>query len=108
MSLFVGNISRSVTSNDLEKEFGSFGPVKINYKGSYSFAEFDHEKDAEDALESLQAKDMGGRRINIEWSKKSRKFDDSKNRRRRSVSRGKGDDKCFNCGIRGHYSRDCR
>ena len=108
MSLFVGNISKSVTASELEKLFGEYGSCRINYKGSYAFAEFDHEKDAEEAQEQLQSKDMGGRKINIEWSKKSRKFDESKSRRRRSVSPRRNDGRCFNCGRKGHYLRDCK
>ncbi len=108
MSLFIGNISRSVTVGDLEKEFTSFGHCSINYKGSYSFAEFDNEKDAEEAMEHLQSKIMGGKRINIEWSKKSKKFDSDNNKRGRSISPRKRDGRCYNCGLKGHYLRDCR
>lgn len=107
MSLFIGNLSKSITSSELEKTFGDFGSCRINYKGSFAFAEFENEKDAEDALENLQSKEMGGRRINIEWSKKSRRFDESK-RRRRSVSPRRKDGRCYNCGSKGHFLRDCK
>lgn len=109
MSLFIGNISRSVTANDLEKSFGEYGSCRINYKGSYAFAEFENDKDAEEALDALQQKNLGGRPINIEWSKKSKKFDATKSkRRRRSISPKKGEGRCYNCGSKGHYLRDCR
>jgi RNA recognition motif-containing protein len=108
MSLFIGNISKSVSSSELEKLFSEYGSVRINYKGSYAFAEFDHEKDAEEALDSLKNKDMGGRKINIQWSKKSRKYDETKNRRRSISSRGRNDGRCYNCGKKGHYLRDCK
>jgi RNA recognition motif-containing protein len=109
MSLFVGNISKSVSAADLEKSFGEHGTCRINYKGTYAFAEFESEKDAEDALENLQSKQLGGRPINIEWSKKSRKYDSSKmKRRRRSSSPRRREGRCYNCGSRGHYLKDCR
>jgi RNA recognition motif-containing protein len=109
MSLFIGNISKSVNSSELEKAFSEYGPCKINFKGSFAFAEFEQEKDAEQAITNLQGKEMSGRKINIEWSKKSKRFDDSKiSRRKRSTSRGKNDGRCFNCGRKGHYSRDCK
>ena len=109
MSLFIGNISKTVTANDLEKSFNEYGSCKINYKGTYAFAEFDSEKDAEDALDHLQSKNLGGRPINIEWSKKSKRYDASKSkRRRRSISPRKKEGRCYNCGSRGHYLRDCR
>jgi RNA recognition motif-containing protein len=109
MSIFIGNISRSVTEADLEKSFSEYGSCKINYKGSYAFAEFDAEKSAEDALDHLQGKNFGGRPINLEWSKKSRKYDPSKSkRRRRSISPRTSEGRCYNCGSRNHYLKDCR
>ena len=100
-SLFIGNISNNVSASDLENEFSKYGPCKINYKGAFAFAEFDNEKDAEEAMVKLQKKSMGGRELNIEWSKKSKKYEGS---RRRSLSpRGK----CYSCGRSGHYARDC-
>ena len=66
MSLFIGNISNSVDASQLEKIFGEYGPCKINYKGTYAFAEFEKEKDADDAYRQLHRKNMGGRKINIE------------------------------------------
>lgn len=85
MSLFVGNISRSVRARDLEEEFGKFGRCDINHKvcsptdwyskGSYAFVEFKDEKEAEDALHELKGKNMGGLEIAVEWSKKSSRYD---------------------------------
>jgi RNA recognition motif-containing protein len=109
MSLFIGNISKSISSTDLEKAFNEHGTCKINYKGTYAFAEFENEKDADDAYEHLQSKLLGGRALNIEWSKKSRRFDASKSKRRRkSSSPRRREGRCYNCGSRGHYLKDCR
>jgi arginine/serine-rich splicing factor 7 len=109
MSLFIGNISKSVSAGDLEKSFSDHGTCRINYKGTYAFAEFDSEKDAEVALGHLQGKQLGGRPINIEWSKKSKNFDaSSTKRRRRSSSPSRREGRCFNCGSKGHYAKDCR
>ena len=100
-SLFIGNISNSIGQSDLESEFQKYGPCKINYKGAFAFAEFENDKDAEVAMEKLQKKNMGGRELNIEWSKKSKKYEGS---HRRTLSpRGK----CYSCGRSGHYARDC-
>jgi RNA recognition motif-containing protein len=79
-SLFIGNISNSIGQSDLESEFQKYGTCKINYKGAFAFAEFDNEKDAEQAMLKLQKKNMGGRELNIEWSKKSKKYEGSHRR----------------------------
>lgn len=83
MSLFVGNVSRSIRAEDLEEEFDKIGPCTVNFKvilllmrqGSFAFVEFKEEKDAEDAINELNNKSLGGSRIAIEWSKKSGRFD---------------------------------
>ena len=109
MSLFIGNISKTVSANDLEKAFNEYGSCRINYKGTYAFAEFDNEKSAEEALSQLQSKNLGGRPLNIEWSKKSRKYDSSKSKtRRKSISPKRNDGRCYNCGSKNHYLKDCR
>ena len=84
-SLFIGNISRNVKPQDLEDELNKFGKCRVNFKvryelldniqGSYAFVEFDDDKEAEEALDGLQDKEMGGLKITLEWSKKSGKFD---------------------------------
>ena len=75
MSLFVGNISRNVGASDFEHEFERMGPCTVNFKGSFAFVEFKDEKDAEEAINSLNSKDFGGQKIAVEWSRKSGKFD---------------------------------
>jgi len=69
MSLFVGNISRDVRSEDLHDEFDVYGKCVVNFKvrksfnnsqGSFAFVEFDNERDAEDALNNLNNKEIRG------------------------------------------------
>lgn len=97
MSLFVGNISKNVDYKDLDKSFSFYGSCKINKrvskncpilkylfftKGSYAFIEFKNEADAEDAKVNLQGKNLGGLHINIEWSRRSGRFDPREAHRR--------------------------
>jgi RNA recognition motif-containing protein len=106
MSIFIGNVSRTLTETDLQKAFGEYGTCKINYKGTFAFAEYENEKDAEDALNGLKGKNLGGRTLNLEWSKKSKNYDSSKVRRRsRSPRRS---DKRHNHGSRYSDDRDYR
>jgi len=108
MSLFIGNISKTANVNDLARYFEDLGKCHFKFKGSYAFAEYDNEKDAEYALDKLQAKNIGGRRINIEWSKKSRFYNNSNPKKKRSNSPRKRDHKCYICGSKSHSSRECR
>ena len=84
MSLFVGNVSRNVNEKELETEFIEFGSCKVEKKvfiwklivqGNYAFVDFDHEDDADEAKRVMQGKEMGGLCINIEWSKRSGRYD---------------------------------
>ncbi|CAG9311279.1 unnamed protein product [Blepharisma stoltei] len=106
MSLFVGNISRNISLKDLEAEFNKFGVCKINHKGGYAFIEYSNERDAEDAMFEMLGKNMGGLCLNIEWSKRSDKFN-PKALSKPNPSKDRQKDKCFNCGKPGHISRDC-
>ena len=104
MSLFIGNLSSSTNVTELEKLFLDYGQCKINFKGTYAFAEFDSEKDAEEAFAHLKGKSLNGREMNIEWSKKSKRFEGSSRRRRSSSFKGR----CYICGHHGHLARDCK
>ena len=75
MSLFVGNVSKYARETDLVKEFDHFGKCNVDLKGKYAFVDYDRESDAEEAMNKLEGQEFSGLKINIEWSKKSRKHD---------------------------------
>ena len=102
MSLFVGNISRNARAEDIEKEFKNFGPCRLKFKGSYAFIEYEEERDAEEAIRSIHNKSIGGRELNIEWSKNSGRFDPSNSKRRKGRSksprrRDMKEERCYDC-----------
>jgi len=67
MSLFVANISKNVRPKDLKNEFEQFGNCTINQRPqkSFAFVEYIDERDAEDAKNELNDKNMGGLKIAI-------------------------------------------
>lgn len=52
----------------------------------------------------LHGKNMGGLALNIEWSKRSPRFNLKESRVANKVNK----DKCYNCGKPGHISRECK
>ena len=97
MSQFIGNLSKNVELRDLEKRFNAFGRCRIDKRVGFAFVEFDDEYNAEDAREEQNNENLGGLNINIEWSKRSGRYNPRETRiskkrsRSRSGSRGRGD-----------------
>lgn len=97
MSQFIGNLSKNVELRDLEKRFNTFGRCRIDKRVGFAFVEFDDEFNAEDARDELNNENLGGLNINIEWSKRSGRYNPRETRiskkRSRSRSRDKGGEK---------------
>lgn len=74
MNIYVGNISRELTDNDIRKAFEEFGEVaSVNIikdrltgqsKG-FGFVEMPNKEQAENAIKSLDGQRMNGRAINV-------------------------------------------
>ncbi|MFH1714816.1 MAG: RNA-binding protein [Elusimicrobiota bacterium] len=67
--LYVGNLSYSLTQDELRDAFASHGELKevilIEGKG-FGFVEFNNEDDAERAREALNGQDLKGRPMRID------------------------------------------
>ncbi|TPX59724.1 hypothetical protein PhCBS80983_g02278 [Powellomyces hirtus] len=93
VKLYVGQIAPNGSIRDLEDLFAKFGRilhVEIKPAG-FGFVEFDDPRDAEDAVRALHDHPFEGKRLVVEFSKRS----------------STNNSTCFICGQTGHWVREC-
>ena len=80
MNIYVGNLSYSVTEEDLRNEFGAFGElssvniIKDKFTGrskGFGFVEMPSNSEADAAIKALNGKDLKGRNIKVNPAKPS-------------------------------------
>ncbi|KAM9314099.1 serine/arginine-rich splicing factor 7 [Pholidichthys leucotaenia] len=107
--VYVGNLGTGAGKGELERSFGYYGPLRTVWIArnppGFAFVEFEDPRDAEDAVRGLDGKVMCGSRVRVELStgalRRSR-YDRPPPRRPFDPN-----DKCYECGERGHYAYDC-
>ena len=74
MNIYVGNLSYTVTEDDLREAFGAFGQVasasiiKDTFTGhskGFGFVEMPSTDEAKAAMTAMNGKEMGGRALNV-------------------------------------------
>ena len=74
MNIYVGNLSRDVTEDDLRQDFEAFGQVnsatviKDRFSGEsrgFGFVEIPSKNEAQTAITEMNGKDLKGRTINV-------------------------------------------
>lgn len=74
MNIYAGNLSYSVTDEDLKETFGAYGEVsranvisdrETGRSKGFGFVEMPVDAEAKQAIDSLNGKDLKGRNINV-------------------------------------------
>ncbi|XP_028140617.1 serine/arginine-rich splicing factor 7 isoform X4 [Diabrotica virgifera virgifera] len=110
--VYVGDLGNSASKQEIEDAFKYYGPLRNVWVArnppGFAFVEFEDARDAEDAIRGLDGRTICGRRARVEMS--NGKSGNGRYRGPPPRSRGKPfhpDDRCYDCGDRGHYARDC-
>ncbi|CAE1307895.1 SFRS7 [Acanthosepion pharaonis] len=112
--IYVGDLPRDASEKELERAFCYYGPLRSVWvarnPAGFAFVEFEDPRDAEDAVRALDGTNICGSRVRVEHST-------GKVRPKPWMRGGRGpprnrrpfhpEDRCFECGDRGHYAYDC-
>jgi len=101
--LHVADLDSNAGKRDLEKLMGKYGPLKEIWMARsvpcFAFCVFRYREDAEEAQRKADGSEVCGRRIRVTIARPR-----TRGRGRRGFDPGM---RCYQCGERGHFSRDC-
>ncbi|KAG5676826.1 hypothetical protein PVAND_006633 [Polypedilum vanderplanki] len=109
--VYVGDLGSNADKQEIEDAFSYYGPLRSVWVArnppGFAFVEFEDARDAEDSVRGLDGRTICGRRARVELStgKSARGF---RSRGGRGRSPNRREDRCYECGNRGHFARDCR
>lgn len=117
--VYVGELGNNASKQEIEDAFSYYGPLRNVWVArnppGFAFVEFEDARDAEDSVRGLDGRTICGRRARVELSTGK----GGRGLRGGDRDRGRGgppssksgrfhpDDRCYECGGRGHYARDC-
>jgi len=127
--VFVGELGNNASQTELEDAFSHYGPLKNVWLArnppGFAFVEFEDPRDAKDSVRGLDGTRVCGHRVVVEMSngkKRNRQGGDGRRDERGGGGSGMSprggappprrprfdaNDKCYECGERGHYAYNC-
>ncbi|XP_055899877.1 serine/arginine-rich splicing factor 7-like isoform X2 [Biomphalaria glabrata] len=112
--VYIGDLPKDASEKEIERAFSYFGRLRNVWVArnppGFAFVEFEDYRDAEDSVKEMDGTNICGSRCRVELSS-------GKVRPKPWLRGGRGpprsrrafnpDDRCYECGERGHYAYDC-
>lgn len=102
----VADLGVDCSQREIEKTFGKYGEIKEVWLARnppcFAFIVFKNRQDADEAIRETDGRVVCGSRVRCSWAR-------PRTRGRPPAASRYGDSfKCYQCGEKGHFSRDCR
>ena len=100
-------MDETITKEDVQSFFANAGSIiklwVARKPPGFGFVEFEDARDAEDAIEDLDGKEIRGRVVTVQFQKSGERGGGRGDDR----GRGRSNEECFNCHRIGHFARNC-